>query len=438
MPTRRELPDWEVREELYRLASSTLCGEASAEEVQRLESLVTGSAAARRSYAEFICDICNLRAHADRLAAEAPLASAVRGTAPRHASAGNGAAAVAERPRRLLDFLRGVLRISRSPSAAPWIAAATCAAVAAGIFLWSRTSDVRPHVTPNQAAVENKTGGGPQRGGDAEGTSNAAAAPGGNNAAKSAARSAAVAARLKRASECRWADAATAPRQGDALAAGSRVELLSGTAEIVFIDLAHVTLQGPGTLEIESNASARLRSGSAMVNNPAAANFEFVTPGMVFTLSSAEFSVELKPNGTEQISVIRGEVAAAKCVPGARIYKNSPGGGPQTPEAGPDRMILTANQSHVIDAPSGPADRPRQRTPRPADDGASADRSEFLRWNESSAKLAKAPALIAYYDFQRDESAPIVLRNRAATGDKLDGRIEGATWVQGRWPAKGG
>ena len=225
-------------------------------------------------------------------------------------------------------------------------------------------------------------------------------------------------------------------RQGDALAAGSRVELLSGTAEIVFIDLAHVTLQGPATLEIESNASARLRSGSAMVNNPAAANFEFVTPGMVFTLSSAEFSVELKPNGTEQISVIRGEVAAAKCVPGARIYKNSPGGGPQTPEAGPDRMILTANQSHVIDCAERAADRPRQRTPRPGGRRRDAD-----RWIPSLERIQRQAGESPRFDrllrFPAPRKAPIVLRNRAATGDKLDGRIEGATWVQGRWPAKG-
>ena len=176
MPTRRELPDWEVREELYRLASSTLCGEASAEEVQRLESLVTGSAAARRSYAEFICGtsvICGpmrtgwlpkrhwlRRSVGRRLAALRPEWRSGRRRALR----------------RLLDFFLAACSVSAEvPARPPWIAAATCAAVAAGIFLWSRTSDVRPHVTPNQAAVENKTGGGPQRGEDAEETSNAAA-----------------------------------------------------------------------------------------------------------------------------------------------------------------------------------------------------------------------------------------------------------------------
>ena len=348
---------------------------------------MTLSEEARRSYAEFICDLCNLRAYADRMAEDGPAGSAAIASLQRPHARGKGATA-APRPRGFLNFVRGVIRAGGRPSAIPWIAAAACAAVAVVIVLWNRDSEVRPQIKTQQAALQERIGQGSQQGGNAA----AAANNDGVQQKNERARPAPLVARLERAGDCLWAGAATALRQGDALAAGSRLELLSGTAEISFLDLAHVTLQGPATLEIESSTSARLESGKATVNNPAAANFKFVTPGMVFSLASAEFAVELKPDGTEQISVISGNVAAAKIAPGARIYKNSPGGGPQTAEAGPGTMILTANQPpRVIEAPV---------VPSPG--GAPSD---FPRWKSASAKLARDRALIAYYDFQRDESA---------------------------------
>jgi hypothetical protein len=58
----------------------------------------------------------------------------------------------------------------------------------------------------------------------------------------------------------------------------------------------------------------------------------------------------------------------------------------------------------------------------------------FARWTVERQALANDPAVVAYYDFQ--EGLGRVLKNHAHTGPALDGKIEGATWTMGRWPAK--
>ena len=59
------------------------------------------------------------------------------------------------------------------------------------------------------------------------------------------------------------------------------------------------------------------------------------------------------------------------------------------------------------------------------------------RWKRFSQELCKRPDLIAYYDFQPDESNPRVLRNRSAAGLQYDGQlVGGAEWVEGRLPGK--
>ena len=62
---------------------------------------------------------------------------------------------------------------------------------------------------------------------------------------------------------------------------------------------------------------------------------------------------------------------------------------------------------------------------------------QLNRWQAYSQELRKDPSLLAYYDFQRDDSHPTVLRNVAANGDRsLDGRIENTRWAAGRMPGK--
>ena len=62
----------------------------------------------------------------------------------------------------------------------------------------------------------------------------------------------------------------------------------------------------------------------------------------------------------------------------------------------------------------------------------------FQRWLDASRELQGRADLLAYYDFQVDRSNPSVLFNRAPTGAVLNGEIQNASWVEGRFPGKSG
>ena len=69
-------------------------------------------------------------------------------------------------------------------------------------------------------------------------------------------------------------------------------------------------------------------------------------------------------------------------------------------------------------------------------DHVAAQSPEFRRWKTISNELRKRADVVAYYDFQPDDSDRTVLRNRAASGRARDGKIEGAKWVDGPWRDK--
>ncbi len=107
----------------------------------------------------------------------------------------------------------------------------------------------------------------------------------------------------------------------------------------------------------------------------------------------------------------------------------------------PPPIILSADQGIHVPAPnaSGKQDKPIERiaaneklfvlTEQIAEIAALSP--EFRRWKRFSEELCKRPDLVAYYDFQPDENDRNVLRNRAKSGTRLDGRIEGAKWADG-------
>ena len=62
--------------------------------------------------------------------------------------------------------------------------------------------------------------------------------------------------------------------------------------------------------------------------------------------------------------------------------------------------------------------------------------SPFQLWQDASREIQRSPKLAAYYDFEPDPKNRKVLPNRAMTGAVLDGKIQGAKWVEGRFPGK--
>jgi hypothetical protein len=270
---------------------------------------------------------------------------------------------------------------------------------------------------------------------------------------------AAVAAQVTRMIDCRWKDEESSAVPGEKLTAGRVLRLRRGLAEIVFARGAKVYLQGPAKLEIGSAAAAFLEQGTltASVENQQAKGFEVCTPGMKFVDLGTEFGVKVLSGGVQEVHVFRGSVQAGASgqwpngapaqrvggqwsvgAPAQRVDGQNTGGASATPAT----LLLTAHEAIRVTA----ADKPVERIAAAPHDFVREEKftrilheqdPAFVRWQELSRRLCRRGDLVAYYDFQPDEQDRSVLRNRAASGQRYDGRIEGgAEWVDGRLPAK--
>ena len=251
-------------------------------------------------------------------------------------------------------------------------------------------------------------------------------------------------ARLIRGADCVWDEAEAAPSPGEESGAGRLLQLKSGLAEIVFQKGAKVLLEGPAELKIGSRSSAFLARGSlaATVEGPRAKGFDIQTPGMKYTDLGTEFGVRVAKDGVQEVHVFRGTVQAEEAVvsgqwsvdSGTATAENS---NPaisnlkskiQNPKSPP--LLLTAHEAIRVVA----ADQPIQRIAAAPQQFVRAEKfarileeqnPAFQRFKAFREKLCRRDDLVAYYDFQADDADALVLRNRAASGSRLDGRLQG-------------
>jgi hypothetical protein len=259
-------------------------------------------------------------------------------------------------------------------------------------------------------------------------------------------RAAPPVARLARLAGCQWLHAAAAPSMGDELAAGQQLALKSGLAEIIFQDGAKVLLQGPAEMEVASRGGAYLRHGSltATVESPQAKGFEVNTPGMKYVDFGTEFGVLVQEGGPQEVHVFRGKVQAEQSGQLPVVGGQNTGiasATPATHHPPPATLLLAANEALRMAAPSAAPERiaaaPRQFVRYEQFTRIVAEQSsDYQRWQQFREQLRKRADVVAYYDFQADESNRAVLRNRALTGRPLDGHIEGAAWCEGNFPGK--
>ena len=190
-------------------------------------------------------------------------------------------------------------------------------------------------------------------------------------------------ARLFRTIDCAWSGDYI-PEAGDGLAAGDKLSLESGLAEIVFQDGARAILQGPGKLDVRSRAAAYLERGKCAVSVDRARvkGFQIDTRGMKYTDLGTEFGVLVAATGEQEVHVFRGTVRVEQgdeLGAGSREQNNlpSPSGRGAGGEGGsgsplPDHrymvparspLILAANQAIRVAAPdaSGKHDKPIER-----------------------------------------------------------------------------
>ena len=118
-------------------------------------------------------------------------------------------------------------------------------------------------------------------------------------------------ARLGATHEAQWVmpGSDTAIPTGAKLAAGRRLELARGLAEISFDSGAGIILEGPAVFEPTSENGGYLHSGRLAANVPVgAAGFSVHTPSAVIVDLGTEFGVAVEDDGTSEVQVFSGNV----------------------------------------------------------------------------------------------------------------------------------
>jgi hypothetical protein len=120
-----------------------------------------------------------------------------------------------------------------------------------------------------------------------------------------------VVAQLVRSVDVQWKPETLAIPNAKFITAGQTLDLQSGIAEVVFVKGARVILEGPATLQLESEERATLRSGRLTARVPAqAAGFTVKTPTVRVTDLGTEFGIQVTPDGSSEVFVYEGQVLA--------------------------------------------------------------------------------------------------------------------------------
>ena len=259
--------------------------------------------------------------------------------------------------------------------------------------------------------------------------------------------------------DCRWVDRKTAPVGYGAVPLGGKYALVSGLMEITYDTGAKVILQGPVTYEVESKdggylsvgkLAARVESAkpqtvqpkpqapspksdgihpSSFIPHPL---FAVRTPTAIVTDLGTEFGVEVDQSGVTESHVFAGKVKVL-----ALADRNGLAG---------HEVTLGENESVRVEKQQGNS---VLKMVRGTVDPAAFVRVEQLsrlarehvlkprrRWKTYSEQLRKDPALVAYYTFESAGRSNAVLPNLSSAGSALDGQVDGAEWVHGRFPGK--
>jgi hypothetical protein len=110
--------------------------------------------------------------------------------------------------------------------------------------------------------------------------------------------------------DCRWMVPATHVRDGDAISSGQRIELSSGSAQVLFNSGASVEVFGPTILEPLSGNSAFLMQGHVrlMAGTPQSKGFTLQTPNSKFVDIGTAFTATVTPDGLSRVDVSEGQV----------------------------------------------------------------------------------------------------------------------------------
>lgn len=222
---------------------------------------------------------------------------------------------------------------------------------------------------------------------------------------------------LRRSVDIRWAENSESYREGDVLPAGL-IKLDEGVAEIDFFCGATLIVEGPASLDVESDWSVRVANGRLRANvPPAARGFVVKAAGSEIVDLGTEFALNVGSDNAH-VEVIDGEVELRggehdgnHLVTGQRRWLKGSDGGEDS-----------------LSGLSTIGDVQRRR------DAAQSQR--FARWKIHSRQLRSDERLIAYYPIVESRTGRLV-RNGAVSGSERDGQTVGlVNRVAGRFGTK--
>lgn len=201
------------------------------------------------------------------------------------------------------------------------------------------------------------------------------------------------------------------------------LEFESGYLALEFYRGARMTVGGPAMLEFIDGQKVRCHFGKVRAQVPQVAKgFTVLTPESQVVDLGTEFAVEVGKAGQTEIHVFDGEVETYD-VAGSPASK---------------KLITAGKALKVAELKEFPAEATRFNDL--VDIGKEERRtrkSRFEKWMQRRVSARQDERLIAFYDFESDETRERMLPNRSLSGADLDGAIVGATWSEGPWPGKG-
>lgn len=107
-----------------------------------------------------------------------------------------------------------------------------------------------------------------------------------------------------------WLKPTTRLESGDLIRSGQRIELSSGSAELLFRNGARLEIVGPAIVETQSDKKVFLVLGEVhlVAETAESKGFTVETPGSTFVDISTAFSAAVSPDGLSRLDVIEGEV----------------------------------------------------------------------------------------------------------------------------------
>ncbi|MCM8525925.1 MAG: FecR domain-containing protein [Lentisphaeraceae bacterium] len=221
---------------------------------------------------------------------------------------------------------------------------------------------------------------------------------------------------IDKAVNAEWEDNSKVYVNGQAVGQ-EKLRLKKGIVHLEFFCGASVILEGPAEFDVNSSWEGFCHKGKLRANVPPAAHgFRIDTPKNKIVDLGTEFGVNV---GSEEESVVvfegeielHGQGKEMKLLQAGNAVKTTETSQQDIPAIDPENFIKTAGLNDLYKKNI---------------------QEKYSIWKSNSLKWASDPRLIAYYNFDH-ENTPFVRNNALKPKNNLDGKIIRAERVDGRW-----